>query len=143
MKIINTKEKIILAEQKRVRAVIIEDDKVLLIHRIKDDREYWVFPGGSVEKGESFEEAVIRETKEELGVDVKIRKVFTFTEEEIFYNCEIISGNLGEGQGPEFQSESEYRGEYKIEWISINNIYDYDVFPKEVKNELMNRKGEF
>lgn len=44
--------------------------KILLAKRIRD--EYWVIPGGAIEKGETPEEATIRETKEETGLNVKI-----------------------------------------------------------------------
>lgn len=48
---------------KRIRAVaiIVNDAKVLLIHRISHGKEYHVFPGGGVENGETVERAVLRE----------------------------------------------------------------------------------
>jgi 8-oxo-dGTP diphosphatase len=52
----------------RAAALIIKEDKILLMHRKKEGREYWVFPGGSVEEGETPEEAVIREIMEELSL---------------------------------------------------------------------------
>lgn len=53
--------------EKRVRALIIEEDKILLIKRVKANLSYFVIPGGGVEAGESNEEALIRECREELG----------------------------------------------------------------------------
>ncbi len=50
--------------------VIIKDNKVLLI-RDKDD-SFWKFPGGTIQKKESHEEALHREVKEEIGVEVEI-----------------------------------------------------------------------
>jgi len=47
-----------------VRAVIIRDGHILLIHSNKGD---YKFPGGGVEKGESFEHALLREIAEETG----------------------------------------------------------------------------
>ena len=52
-------------------------DELLLIHRIKDDREYWVFPGGSIEMGESKESAIIREVYEETSLTAK-NPIFAF-----------------------------------------------------------------
>ena len=43
----------------RAVGIIIKNNKVLLIHRIKDGGEYYVFPGGAIEEGESSKEAVI------------------------------------------------------------------------------------
>lgn len=39
---------------KRVSAIIIKNNQILLIHRIKNDIEYFVLPGGAVEVGELF-----------------------------------------------------------------------------------------
>ncbi|MCB9798967.1 NUDIX hydrolase [Candidatus Nomurabacteria bacterium] len=54
--------------------VIIENDKVLLNKEIKPSGETpWLFPGGEVEDFDvSFEQACVREAKEEMGIDVTI-----------------------------------------------------------------------
>ncbi|AIF42828.1 NUDIX hydrolase [Virgibacillus sp. SK37] len=51
--------------------VLNEHNEILLI---KGPRRGWEMPGGQVEEGESLEEAAIRETKEESGIDVEITK---------------------------------------------------------------------
>ena len=60
---------------KRAVAVITRDEKILLMNRIKNGREYFVFPGGGVEEGEVVENAIVREIKEEFGLDIKIEKL--------------------------------------------------------------------
>lgn len=57
----------------RGSSVIIENNKVALIKRVRAGQEYYVFPGGGTEQGESPEQAAIRETFEELGVHVAIK----------------------------------------------------------------------
>ena len=51
---------------------LVEDgNKILLQNRIKNDWQGYTLPGGHVESGESFVDAVIREMKEETGLDIK------------------------------------------------------------------------
>ena len=51
------------------RSIIVKDQKVMMIHSQKYD--YYKFPGGGIEKGESPIDAMIRETREEAGLVVK------------------------------------------------------------------------
>ena len=54
----------------RVEVIIIEKGKILLVHRIKKGKEYYVVPSGGIEKGENIGQAAVREVKEETGLDV-------------------------------------------------------------------------
>jgi len=59
-----------------VGAVLIHEGKVLLIRRGKEPlRGRWVVPGGTVEAGETLEEALAREVLEETGLVVRPREV--------------------------------------------------------------------
>ena len=51
-------------------ALIIENDKVLLAHHKKLD--VWLYPGGHMEDTETPDEALVREVKEETGLDIEI-----------------------------------------------------------------------
>ncbi len=129
--------------QKRVRAVIIKEGKVLLIKRTKNDSIYWVVPGGALEEKETNEEAIERECKEELGIKIKIgdlllevdsKKPETKNQKEYFYLCDIIDGVSGSGVGPEFQKNSSYSGDYDIEWRDIDDLKDVDLRPEEIRD---------
>lgn len=54
-----------------VLCLITDGDRMLLQNRTKNDWQGYALPGGHVEQGESFVDAVIREMKEETGLDVK------------------------------------------------------------------------
>ncbi|MGF9770159.1 NUDIX hydrolase [Bacillus albus] len=60
--------------QVRVTGILIEDEKVLLVKQKVANRN-WSLPGGRVENGEMLEEAMIREMREETGLEVKIKKL--------------------------------------------------------------------
>ena len=63
-----------------VAAVIQKNDKTLCVQRNTNKYDYislkYEFPGGKIESGESLHEALIREIKEELKIDVEIVKKF-------------------------------------------------------------------
>lgn len=88
-----------------VDAVIREERKVALIKRKNPPFEgAWALPGGFVEYGETVEDAVKREAREETGLEVEIEKlvgVYSDPERDprghmisVVYLCEMISGKL-------------------------------------------------
>lgn len=80
---------------KAARAIIIEGDSMLVMRRMKYGSEYFTLVGGQSKEGESIEDTLIREVKEETGLDVT-RAWHVFTEEhaapynhQYIYLCEV------------------------------------------------------
>jgi len=127
----------------RIRAgiVLIQDDKVALIERHRAGLHYFVFPGGGVHKGESLKQAAIRETMEELGIEVAIKRKLAEVligqkSKQVYYLVEYISGKFGTGTGEEFTDSDPNHPEEGIYipiWMPVHelllrdNIYPADV----------------
>ncbi|MGA3603086.1 NUDIX hydrolase [Lysinibacillus agricola] len=119
----------------RGSVVIVENDKVGLIQRIRDGSVYYVFPGGGIENGETPEEGAKREAFEELGVEVKVNECIAKVEyngTQYFFLSEIINGIFGTGQGEEYTDNERDRGTYLPMWVDIKRLSSIDVKPKEV-----------
>ena len=58
-----------------VAAIIQKEDKILIAQRLKGEfKGLWEFPGGKIEEHEKPEDALIREIKEEMEVDIEIKE---------------------------------------------------------------------
>jgi 8-oxo-dGTP pyrophosphatase MutT (NUDIX family) len=119
----------------RAAVVIVKNNKVGLIKRIRNGSVYYVFPGGGIEDGEHPETGAKREALEELGVKVNVTECFAkleFNGTQYFFLAEIIEGVFGTGQGEEYTDENRDRGTYLPIWIDIKKLSSLDVKPKEI-----------
>lgn len=116
----------------RIRAgiVLIQEDKVALIERHRAGLEYFVFPGGGVDEGESPEQAAVREAMEELGVEVAIKQKVAeiqvgLKSRQIYFLVEQTGGEFGSGAGEEYTDadpNSPEEGIYIPVWMPIDQL---------------------
>lgn len=64
--------------------LIMREDRLLMV-RVRATGE-WFLPGGGVEPGESVKEALVREVREEAGIDVVVKEFFCFRENFFYYD---------------------------------------------------------
>jgi 8-oxo-dGTP pyrophosphatase MutT (NUDIX family) len=121
-----------------VFAIIFDEKKrILFCHRT--DYDLWNLPGGALEKGESPWQGVIREVKEETGLDVKIDRLsgiyFTAKLNQIAFSfiCRIIGGKLTiNDESDKFQCFSFNRIPRNVPQRHIKRIRDAIYKPNEI-----------
>ena len=134
----------------RIRAgiVLIQDNKVALIERHRAGLNYFVFPGGGVDEGESPEQAAVREAMEELGIQVTLKQKVAEIQlgqksRQVYFLAEQTSGKFGTGAGEEYthaDPTSSDEGIYIPVWMPIEelplheNVYPEDVAKLVVKS---------
>lgn len=78
-------------------AIIIKEDKIFCTQRgYGEFKDMWEFPGGKLEIGETSEQALVREIKEELNADIKINEFlctvdYTYPTFHLTMDCFICS----------------------------------------------------
>lgn len=67
----------------RITGILIEDNEILLVQQKLSDKRNWSLPGGRLERGETLSQGLIREMKEETGLDVEIVRML--------YLCDVAA----------------------------------------------------
>jgi len=113
-----------------VGGVLIRDGKVLLIRRGKPPLYgRWVVPGGTVELGESLEQALVREMREETGLEVVPLEVLTVFDrierdgDRVVYHYVIVD-YLCRWLGGEARAASDA---LEAAWAALDDLPRYDL----------------
>lgn len=108
-----------------LRGIVVCNDSILMIKKIRDGKEYYIFPGGHWDIYESIRKGVEREIYEETGVkavseycfktilNIKKRRL------EIYYKCSLI-GNQMDDMVPTLQDAEMDIELWQPLWVPIN-----------------------
>ncbi|MGZ9934873.1 NUDIX hydrolase [Streptomyces sp. NC-S4] len=110
-------------ERRVAGAVVVYEGRVLLVRRrVAEGQLSWQFPAGKVEPGESCEEAAVRETKEEAGLEVVAvaplgERVHPITGRQVSYTaCEVVGGTAHVVDADEVA---------EVAWVPLSQIQRY------------------
>lgn len=117
--------------KKVVAAIIKDQDQLLIAKRHSKDplAGKWEFPGGKMEPGETPEEGLVREIREELRVEVKIESfyddnVYGPKDQEaihlLFYWAKVLSGEVTSVVHDD------------VKWINIKELARFDFAPADI-----------
>ena len=125
------------------KAFIVHENKLLMVKKSKDDPKNpnkWEIPGGRMEFGESVEEHLIREVKEEVGLDIRVGEPFAIWTRII--ENQNASGDMEEVQivavasmcttdsttiDASGQVEDDFLSD--VRWVPLDEVMDYDLMP--------------
>lgn len=116
---------------KVVAAIISGDGKVFATQRgYGEYKDGWEFPGGKVEPGESPEEALVREIREELNADINVTGFLTTVEHDyadFHLSMDCFWAKLKEG------SEMTLLEHEAAKWLGKDELDSVDWLPADVK----------
>ena len=122
-------------------AIIIDRSarRVLTIHRWREGREYFVLPGGKIERGETPAEACVREAREETGLEITPGlQVASFANQgrmEYYFLADSFSGELQLGFPEHTRQGSE--NIYRLMWVPARRLPEINLVPERIRPILI------
>lgn len=111
----------------RSQAVVVREDKILLVKHLMDGKEFYCLPGGGIDEGETPEVSAIRELKEEAGVDGTVERLLSVQYKPdnagnvYSYLCNIAEDAIAvPGTDPEFSPQEQTI--IGVAWLHLEEI---------------------
>lgn len=125
----------------RVTGIVIHDERVLLMFRRNQGKEYYTFPGGGIEKDETPEDTLRREFREETSIKIAPEKLLYTIKwdnetKESVYLCAFISGTpqLAENSVERKVMENDSQQHYHPLWVPPEEVPRLLLYPLEIRD---------
>lgn len=129
------------------KAIIIEDDNILLNRYSKNNKEWYTFPGGGQDHNEDLKSNLKRECLEEMGADVDVEEVLFVREYiadhhnpspgrvgyhqvNIMFQCKLINKDFKIPTQPD-------PSQIGVQWVPINKLLEYNLYPLSIRKEII------
>uniref|UniRef100_UPI004057A5AA NUDIX domain-containing protein n=1 Tax=Acetatifactor sp. TaxID=1872090 RepID=UPI004057A5AA len=128
----------------RVTGIVIENNKLLIVKQNLSKSREWSLPGGRLERGETLEQGIKREMKEETGLDVEIVKLLYLCDVETSDNTVLHITFLLKRNGGEITlptNEFDENPIHDVRFVSIEGLAHYgfsEKFILQVKQDFPN-----
>lgn len=128
----------------RATGILIENNSLLLVQQKLSNNKNWSLPGGRVEAGETLEQALIREMKEETGLDVEPIRMLYVCDVESSSNTVLHITFLSKRTGGEITlptNEFDENPIHDVRFVPINELAQYgfsETFIELIKNDFPN-----
>jgi len=129
-----------MKKTKSSKAIIVKNDRILLVNKKQGNRSYYLLPGGDLNKSENPDEALVREVKRETNLDVISFKKFTEIEDDNRY-CYyyFVDRYIGEIKiGTQNILNKSTINQHELEWIKNKDLRKINLKPIQIKERLVN-----
>ncbi|HHY09929.1 MAG TPA: (deoxy)nucleoside triphosphate pyrophosphohydrolase [Firmicutes bacterium] len=107
-----------------IAAIIVQDERVLLCQRKEGALAgKWEFPGGKLEKDETPEECLVREIKEELDIEIKVKEIYKAVHAHYEHGDFLLVGYLAEPVSGKISLQVHA----DCAWVHYRRLTEYDL----------------
>lgn len=130
------------------KAIIIQNEQLLLTKNKDAEGFFYLFPGGGQEKGEELKDSVIRECIEEIGTEVEVNDLVFVREYigknhqfaewdqdihqvEFYFQCQLINREavVENGINPD-------ENQVGVEWVDIHQLHEIRIYPDKLAKKI-------
>ncbi len=130
--------------RRRATLYIVENDHILLISRMRNGRYFYVIPGGGVEPNESWDEAAVREAREETSLAVELGPIlqegywqmYDIAQQERAYLVTQFEGVPQLNDAEMLARQTDYN-RYALAWLPLEKFAEVECYPPKVNTAVI------